>query len=58
MAACQALSKVLDILIATVRVAPALLKPLATLSDTTVRSVAWISKMILKDYFTSKENHR
>ena len=51
--ACQTLSKALDISSATARVAPHLLKALAILSDTTVRSaVDWED---LKPYWKSEK---
>ena len=51
---CQTLLKVLDISIATARVAPALLKALAILSDTTVRRSP-VDQEDLKPYLKSEK---
>ena len=55
-AACQTLSKALDISSATARVAPDLLKVLAILSDTTVRRSA-VDQEDLKPYWKHKKDH-
>ena len=51
--ACQTLSKALDISSATVRLTPDLLKALAILSDTTVRSA--VDPEDLKPYWKSEK---
>ena len=55
-ARCQTLSKALDLWNATARVAPDLLKVLATLSDTTVRRPA-VDREGLKPYSKSGKGH-
>ena len=54
--ACQTLSEVLDILSATARVAPELLKALVILSNTTARR-STVDQEDLKSYWKSEKGH-